>query len=172
MRQRQVAPGGQCTDRFQRGRCTLIAHPLAAPSAPVDLSFEDLFGEPTPTPLFDPAYQAVPDALKKSTWIAASFPCGGVRGKELNKAPKQVTLFVKLEFDADLVRILKEHLGGRRLGFVFQSRNGRPLRESNILKRHLHPILPATRSAEMRDACVQTRACIVPGHKWSTTALD
>ena len=36
---------------------------------------------------------------------------------------------------------LREFVGERRSGFLFQSRNGRPLSSSNILKRHLHPAL-------------------------------
>jgi len=36
---------------------------------------------------------------------------------------------------------LRLFVGERTSGFLFQSRNGRPLSSSNILKRHLHPAL-------------------------------
>jgi len=59
----------------------------------------------------------------------------------VEQSPKTGKAVRRIGIDADLVRILKEHLGGRKFGYVFQSRNGHPFRESNILKRHLHPIL-------------------------------
>jgi integrase len=37
--------------------------------------------------------------------------------------------------------LLKEFVGDRRDGFLFRTRNGKPLSASNILKRHLHPAL-------------------------------
>jgi integrase len=42
--------------------------------------------------------------------------------------------------DASVVEELKKHLNGRRFGYVFQTRNGTALRESNILP-HLHNVL-------------------------------
>jgi integrase len=40
-----------------------------------------------------------------------------------------------------VVKILKEFIGSRTSGFLYASRNGKPLSDSNILKRHLHPSL-------------------------------
>jgi len=37
--------------------------------------------------------------------------------------------------------LLKAFVGGRKSGFVFASRNGKPLSSSNIIRRHLHPAL-------------------------------
>jgi len=43
--------------------------------------------------------------------------------------------------DASVVEELKKHLKTRRFGYVFQTRNGTPLRLSNVLEDKLHPIL-------------------------------
>ncbi len=37
--------------------------------------------------------------------------------------------------------MLKDFIGERNQGLLFQSRNGKPLSQSNILWRSLHPIL-------------------------------
>ena len=36
---------------------------------------------------------------------------------------------------------IRKHLAGRKSGYVFQTRNGTPLRLSNVLEDSLHPIL-------------------------------
>jgi integrase len=47
--------------------------------------------------------------------------------------------------DVDLhpavAKLLKEFIGNRTSGFVFQTKNGKPLSDSDILNRHLHPKL-------------------------------
>ncbi len=43
--------------------------------------------------------------------------------------------------DASIVLELKKHLKGRRSGYLFQTRNGTPLRLSNMREEKLHPIL-------------------------------
>ena len=47
--------------------------------------------------------------------------------------------------DVDLhpavAKLLREFIGDRTSGFVFQTRNGKPLSDSDILTRHLHPKL-------------------------------
>lgn len=57
------------------------------------------------------------------------------------QTPKTKNAVRKIGIDAEVVRILRDHIGNRRFGYVFQARNGNPLRESNILRRELHPIL-------------------------------
>jgi integrase len=57
------------------------------------------------------------------------------------QTPKTKNAIRKIGIDAEVVRILREHIGRRRIGYVFQARNGSPLRESNVLRRELHPIL-------------------------------
>jgi integrase len=37
--------------------------------------------------------------------------------------------------------MLREHLNGRAEGLVFHSKNGKPLRNNNVLRRGLHPLL-------------------------------
>ena len=43
--------------------------------------------------------------------------------------------------DDSLARLLKEWIGERKTGYVFASRCGTPLREGNVLKRQLWPVL-------------------------------
>jgi integrase len=57
------------------------------------------------------------------------------------QTPKTRNAVRKIGIDGVLLRILREQIGQRKIGYVFQARNGNPLREGNILKRHLHPVL-------------------------------
>lgn len=41
----------------------------------------------------------------------------------------------------DVAAYLKEYVGGRKTGFLFCTRNGKPVGSSTILRRHLHPAL-------------------------------
>ena len=43
--------------------------------------------------------------------------------------------------DASVIAEIRKHLAGRRTGYAFQTRNGTPLRLSNVLEDFLHPIL-------------------------------
>jgi integrase len=43
--------------------------------------------------------------------------------------------------DASVAMELKKHLQGRKSGYLFETRNGTPLRLSNVLEDKLHPIL-------------------------------
>ncbi len=47
----------------------------------------------------------------------------------------------EVDIHSDLADLLREHIGGRKTGFVFPSDNETPLRKSNLLRRSLHPIL-------------------------------
>jgi integrase len=40
-----------------------------------------------------------------------------------------------------IASLLKAFVGERKSGFLFASRNGKPLSSSNIIRRHLHPAL-------------------------------
>jgi hypothetical protein len=44
-----------------------------------------------------------------------------------------------IDLHSSVVMMLKEFIGLRTVGFLFASRNGKPLSNSNILNRHLHP---------------------------------
>jgi integrase len=46
-----------------------------------------------------------------------------------------------VDIHTSVAALLKEYVGDRKTGLLFASRNGRPLSQSNILKRHLHPAL-------------------------------
>jgi integrase len=39
--------------------------------------------------------------------------------------------------------LIVRYLNGRQEGLVFPSKNGKPLRNNNVLRRHLHPTLQA-----------------------------
>jgi hypothetical protein len=55
--------------------------------------------------------------------------------------PKTANAMRTIDLHVDVAHLLKQFIAGRTEGFVFQTRNGKPLSQSNILKRHLHPIL-------------------------------
>jgi len=38
-------------------------------------------------------------------------------------------------------KFLKEYVGERKSGFLFSTRNGKPIASSNVIRRHLHPAL-------------------------------
>ena len=46
-----------------------------------------------------------------------------------------------IEVQPALIAMLREHLNGRQEGLVFSSKNGKPLRNDNVLRRRRHPIL-------------------------------
>jgi integrase len=48
-----------------------------------------------------------------------------------------------IDVQPSLVAMLKHYLNGRKEGLVFPSKNGKPLRNNNVLRRHLHPTLQA-----------------------------
>jgi integrase len=48
-----------------------------------------------------------------------------------------------IDVQPSLVTMLKNHLNGGKEGLVFPSKNGKPLRNNNVLRRHLHPTLQA-----------------------------
>ena len=48
-----------------------------------------------------------------------------------------------IDVQPSLVTMLKDYLNGRKEGLVFPSKNRQPLRNNNVLRRHLHPILQA-----------------------------
>ncbi len=50
--------------------------------------------------------------------------------------------------DASVVEELKEHLKGRRSGYLFQTKNRTPLRLSNVLEDKLYPILEKLKLAQ------------------------
>ena len=47
----------------------------------------------------------------------------------------------EIDLHTSVAAMLKDFIGERNSGLLFQSRNGKPLSQSNILRRSLHPIL-------------------------------
>ena len=46
-----------------------------------------------------------------------------------------------IDVQPNLIAMLKDYLNGRASGLLFHSRNGKPLRNNNVLRRRLHPTL-------------------------------
>ncbi len=47
----------------------------------------------------------------------------------------------EIDVHPEIAALLQTYAAGRKAGFLFCSRNGKPIATSNILKRHLHPAL-------------------------------
>jgi hypothetical protein len=47
----------------------------------------------------------------------------------------------EIDLHSSVAAMLKEYIGERRSGLLFCSKTGKPLQQSNILRRSLHPIL-------------------------------
>jgi len=47
----------------------------------------------------------------------------------------------EIDIDSGLAETLKQYIGGKQAGRVFEARNGSPISGNNILKRVLHPLL-------------------------------
>jgi integrase len=60
-------------------------------------------------------------------------------GREI--APKTRNAVREIDIDSTLAELLKQHIGERNSGRVFEARNGSPISGNNVLKRVLHPLL-------------------------------
>src|SRR5438552_17237148 len=47
----------------------------------------------------------------------------------------------EVDLPENVAKLLVKFIGDRKSGLLFRTRNGRPLSQSNILRRHLHPAL-------------------------------
>jgi integrase len=63
------------------------------------------------------------------------------RNCKIETRVKTKNSFRKVDLHTRVAVLLKEYVGDRKTGLLFASRNGKPLSQSNILKRHLHPAL-------------------------------
>src|SRR5260370_1187169 len=74
-----------------------------------------------------------PDAsairIKQSVW----------NGKR--QAPKTHSALREIDLHPSLAAMLKGFIGERKAGLLFQTKNGKPLLQSNVIRRSLHPIL-------------------------------
>jgi integrase len=59
------------------------------------------------------------------------------------QSPKTFSGLREVDVHSTLAAILKTHVGGRQAGFLFQSLSGKPMSDTNIKNRSLHPILKA-----------------------------
>ena len=66
-----------------------------------------------------------------------------VRHCRVEERVKSASAERQVDLDPRVADLLREFIGNRRHGFLFESRNGRPLSSSNIIRRHLHPALKA-----------------------------
>ena len=57
------------------------------------------------------------------------------------QAPKTTNAFREIDLHPSLAAILREHIGQRISGLLFSTASGKPISQTNILKRSLHPIL-------------------------------
>jgi integrase len=46
-----------------------------------------------------------------------------------------------VDLHPDVAKLLSDFVGDRKSGYTFGSRNGKPLGQSNVLRRSLHPVL-------------------------------
>lgn len=60
-------------------------------------------------------------------------------GREMS--PKTRNAVREIDIDRGLADLLKQHVGSKNAGRVFETRNGSPISGQNVLKRVLHPLL-------------------------------
>src|SRR6266700_889888 len=63
------------------------------------------------------------------------------RNCKIEDRVKTRTSMRKVDLHPSVAALLGKFVGDRKTGLLFASRNGKPLSQSNILKRHLHPAL-------------------------------
>jgi integrase len=63
------------------------------------------------------------------------------RNCKIENRVKTQASYRKVDLHSSVAALLKEFVGDRKTGLLFASRNGKPLSQSNIVKRHLHPAL-------------------------------
>lgn len=64
-----------------------------------------------------------------------------VRHRKVEPYLKTDNAYRDVDLHPAVAKLLREFIGDRTSGFVFQTRNGKPLSDSDILTRHLHPKL-------------------------------
>ena len=66
-----------------------------------------------------------------------------VRHCQVETRLKTASAVRQVDIHSTISTLLKAFVGERKSGFLFASRNGKPLSSSNIVRRHLHPALKA-----------------------------
>ncbi len=62
-------------------------------------------------------------------------------GRNLKVTPKGPNSYRIVDLYPDVAVLLKEFIGDRKTGFIFQTSSGKPVTQTNLLRRELHPIL-------------------------------
>ena len=57
------------------------------------------------------------------------------------QSPKTRNAIREIDIDSGLADLLRQHVGNKKAGRVFEARNGSPISGQNVLKRVLHPLL-------------------------------
>jgi integrase len=57
------------------------------------------------------------------------------------QAPKTKNAYRIVDLHPDVAKLLSDFIGGRKSGYIFCTSSGKPLGQSNILRRSLHPVL-------------------------------
>jgi integrase len=55
--------------------------------------------------------------------------------------PKTAAAIREIDITPEIAEVLREYIGERTSGLLFQSKKGKPLSQTNISRRHLHPAL-------------------------------
>jgi len=63
------------------------------------------------------------------------------RHGRVERRVKSVNAKREVDLHPAIAKLLKNFIGTRTAGFLFETRNGRPLTLTNVLRRHLHPAL-------------------------------
>ncbi len=64
-----------------------------------------------------------------------------IRHCKVEERLKTTSAFRKVDLHPAIAAILRKFVGDRKIGFLFRTRNGKPLSSSCILRRHLHSAL-------------------------------
>jgi integrase len=56
-------------------------------------------------------------------------------------APKTQNAYRVVDLHPDVASLLKQFIGDRKKGFIFQTSSGQPVTQTNLLRRELHPLL-------------------------------
>jgi hypothetical protein len=59
---------------------------------------------------------------------------------KVNK-PKTQNAYRVVDLHPDVASLLRQYIGNRSSGFIFQTSSGRPITQTNILRREFHPLL-------------------------------
>jgi integrase len=106
----------------------------------------------------------IAEAEKQERVILVLFPASGLRAGELFglevkhfvgstitvaqsvwegrvQSPKTLNAFRQVDLHSTVVAVLRDFIGDRKEGFIFRTRTGTPLLQSNFLRSSLYPIL-------------------------------